>query len=1227
MDHCQNVKRKEDLRDRANIFSTLTFFYTRNVFVRAYRKTFTEKNLYDAPKSLKSKQCGNPLDNRITKAKKAKKAISAFSILWRQFGKYYLFLGVIDLSFHVFYNYYQPETVSKLIGYFSKNSKLTKNDAYYYGGFLLLIQVFRVFFYHNYTLVVFKFAQKVRTSYTSLLYRKIMRLSCAALNEITLGNIVTIVTKDVASFEDNIFLINDMILGNLEITYTSCLLYYKMGPTSLLGIGIMIFVLPLQAFLAKLVANWRLEMNKKTDERLQVMQESLSAIKIIKMYTWEECFVKKIVKARLKELGLLIQIFFIQVIVLLIGLLTSRVSFFASILLYIYYHSTATAEFVYYVLACFTNIRGLLALSIPYGWTYGAQMFAALCRINTVLNAEEVNDEDEKVIDLCGIAINDVTVDMKGVTLLKDISVRAETGLYVVNGPVGSGKSVFIKTLLKEFSVNSGNINIKGSVSYASQEPWLFPSTIKQNITFGETYNKLRYSEVIKVCALEYDFKIMDNGENTIVADKGMNLSKGQQARISLARAIYKESDIYLLDDPLAALDGNIQDYIFHACIEGFLKDKLCILVTQNDKQAQRAKKIWTIKEKTLLQDDIYSEYINNKTNGEITTIKDEASITNMLENLEKKDIEVYNETHNENPVDFNYYIKYFKLGGGFLLLNCILMICVLNQIVSSYSDTLLSNWVDLNQKAADHSNDTNSTIYEETKQETSQTIYIYLGMIVASIVLELVLAYTHLAFLKKSAIKIHNLMATSVIKAAMSFFDVTFIGNILNRFSQDLSVVDESLPFILLYFPKGVFEICAVTIVLSNINWKFLPVAVGFIIVAVILRYFYLPVGRSLKRMESTTRSPLIGHLNCTLEGLITIRAYKKQEALIKEFDRHHDLYTSSHFLNLVTSKAFCFLVDATCILLITFIVVRFLFFDTDISAGSVGLALTQVMVLSETVQWSTKNWANLETLMTNLERVLEYTEIKQESKKGKTLENWPKKGSVKFNAVSLRYSKNENILRDLTFTVKARQKIGIIGRTGAGKSSIISTLFRLYEIQGNIFIDEVDIKCLSLDFLRKSLAIIPQDPVLFNGTMRFNIDPTNSFSDKDVWRVLELVKLKDSVVSLDSEIHKNSSFSTGQKQLICLARAIIRKSKIILLDEASANMDLETEKLLQDVIESNFHNQTLFVIAHRLSSIISCDKILVLNNGQLIEFDSPKVLLKNKNGYFYKIMNSLRK
>jgi len=327
---------------------------------------------------------------------------------------------------------------------------------------------------------------------------------------------------------------------------------------------------------------------------------------------------------------------------------------------------------------------------------------------------------------------------------------------------------------------------------------------------------------------------------------------------------------------------------------------------------------------------------------------------------------------------------------------------------------------------------------------------------------------------------------------------------------------------------------------------------------------------------------------------------------------------------MHLATTRAFGFYLDMMCAFYITVITLTFLFFKTDTLAGKVGLAITQSFSLTGLLQWGVRQWAELENQMTSAERVLEYTKIESEEKSGDKLKSWPNNGRIVYTDVNLRYSSNsERVLKEISFVVESKQKIGIVGRTGAGKSSIISTLFRMYEFRGTIIVDDVDINSVSIELLRSKISIIPQDPVLFSGTIRNNLDPYGEYSDKDLWDALEEVEMKKLVGNLNISISEGgSNFSIGQRQLLCLARAIIRNNIILVLDEATANVDPQTDSLIQRTIKKTFSDCTVITIAHRLHTIMDSDRVLVMDSGHAVEYDHPKVLLENKNGMFYNMV-----
>nr|XP_023020199.1 probable multidrug resistance-associated protein lethal(2)03659 [Leptinotarsa decemlineata] len=1253
MDHYEKATRQKNPRETANLFSKLTFLYT----ARLFGKDLEERNIYEVLKCFQSKKCGDKLEKAwATENTLENTSPSIYRLLWRRFGWRYLLIGFVDLAYKIFHTIMEPLAISKLTSYFTPSqTEISRHDAYLYAVLVLFLNVFYAIYTHNCLLWAKQLGIEIKTAFSSLLYRKALKLTPSALANISLGNLATLITKDVYTFEVAIWMFNDIWSGLMQTCVICYLLYIKIGPVSFLGIGVILSAMPLLVFLGRWISRLRLVTGKMTDERLQKSQEAFSFIRIIKMYTWEKFFIENINQIRKKEMKKLLMSSYLAVCLIIVGILFSRLGLYSLVISYIWMGYSVNTELMFYIIALFKELEYNLGGLIPYSMGRAAEVYSALTRINTVLTAEELPSKSSSKAATSGpiVEVRGANVNIGNSLILEDITFRTTAGLTLVTGSVGSGKSSLLKTLLQDYPLSSGYLMTSGRISYASQDPWLFPSTIRQNILFGENLNEKRYQEVIRVCALQYDLNLFDNGDETIVSDRGLNLSKGQQARINLARAIYKDSEIYLLDDSLTALDSQVQDHIFNECIKTFLKNKICIMVTQNVKHMQEADVVVTMEHGRIQscgKPDVkilekINEMISNDTDSDQETEtkdttdgeeRNEIEETPLLETEQNAAKNIYNEMKKKGRVDFENYKKYVMFGGGAFLVVLNLLLFAVGQFSDSYSSRLLAHWVDEQQHVIDLQNATlemndtgnNTTIplkndtssLSEALRESQFTITFYSVTLLISAVFQSFKAFAIFNFCRKASVNVHKTMINSVMNAVMAYFDTHLLGNILNRFSQDMNNIDEQLSYNLSEILRSTFSALGIVVLIVIVNKRFLIYAGIIFIFLMILRRLYLPTGRSLKRLSSSTRSPIMGHLNASLEGLTTIRAYGVQDILKDEFDRHTDLFTSTHYMTQCATRAFGFSMNIVCTLLICMVIVTFIFFDTDTSAGDVGLALTQVLYLSDEVQWGVRVWADLESLMTSVERVMEYTEIKPEIKEGQEIANWPNKGAVTYENVSLTYNDNEIVLKNLNFKIEPHEKIGIVGRTGAGKSSIIASIFRLYESEGTILIDDVDIKTVSLKLLRKKLAIIPQDPVLFSGTIRTNLDPFREFEDEHLWKILKKVNLHGVVPSLSLEVRGNSSnFSSGQRQLICLARAILRESKIIILDEATANMDQETDSLLYSIIEENFSDCTVITISHRITTILKCDRVLVMDRGEVKQYDTPSNLLENEDGIFY--------
>lgn len=596
-------------------------------------------------------------------------------------------------------------------------------------------------------------------------------------------------------------------------------------------------------------------------------------------------------------------------------------------------------------------------------------------------------------------------------------------------------------------------------------------------------------------------------------------------------------------------------------------------------------------------------------------------------------------------------FLKYFQSGANLFFAFFVLLLFFFTQVAASLNDFFVSFWVNAEERRHRYFIENqvmNTTVENSTIIENDELlpvnvyIYSYTAIVVAIFFFGITRSLTFYKLCMRCSQRLHDFMFGALIRSSMRFFDTNPSGRILNRFSKDMGAIDELLPKAILDAGQVIMMMFGSLIVSCTVNPIFLVPIVFLGTIFYWIRKIYLKTSKNVKRLEGMTRSPVFTHLNATLEGLSTIRAYGAQDILKQEFDKFQDVHTSSWYMFIVTSSAFGFSLDVFCLIFITLVIVSFLLLNERFTGGEVGLAITQVMAMTGMIQWGMRQSAEVTNQMMAVERVLEYTQLSPESnlcdkgivgKKSKEAtpsllssppKNWPTEGCIKFKNVYMRYSEDDPfVLKGLTFDISSTEKIGIVGRTGAGKSSLISVLFRLTDVEGVIEIDGIDTNSICLEDLRRHISIIPQDPVLFSGTLRSNLDPFNEFTDRVLWEALEEVELKEAVVTggngLESRVmSRGSNYSVGQRQLVCLARAILRNNRILMLDEATANVDPHTDALIQHTIRTKFSSCTVLTVAHRLNTIMDSDKVLVMDKGRLTEFDHPYLLLQNEYSQF---------
>nr|XP_044248878.1 probable multidrug resistance-associated protein lethal(2)03659 [Drosophila takahashii] len=1240
----------ENPRERSNFVSASCFWYTMPIFLKGSKKTLDAKDLYRPLAEHKSDTLGSKLcaswDRELKNDKENPKLLRAvLRVFSWQLGAPGLAIFLVELGLRTF----QPMFLVRLISYFSPDS-LAIEVGYLYAIALILSNALGLMIIAPAIFCIHHVCFKIRVAMSSMIYRKAIRLSQSALGDTTSGHVVNLISNDISRLDIRVYSSHYLWVGPLQALLITYLMYQEIGIAAVFGMIFMLGLIPLQMYLGKISSLLQLKAAERTDNRIRMVNEIISGIRVLKMYAWELPFEKMVAKARQKEMNSIRRGQYIRGFHFSCRAIISRVAIFLSLVGYVILGKIFTPEVAFLITAYYNVLLTTMTVFFPSAIVQTAQILASFKRVNKFMQSEEVqkrpkDTEVGKHFPHSTISITRLKAkwDPKSPEYtLSGINLQIQPGSIVaIMGPTGSGKSSLIQAILGELKAECGKIKVNGSMSYASQEPWLFSGTVRQNILFGQPMDHQRYAEVVKNCALERDFELLPLKDKTVVGERGSSLSGGQRARVSLARAVYRKASIYLLDDPLSAVDTNVARHLFEQCVCGYLRGSTVLLVTHQQQFLQLVDQIVILERGQLSAVGTYQSLLKTgfdfgtilgkaeKENGDLEEKRSrlDSCSTTPKEKLYKSENSVkdscpekINKEHqNSGRIGLDVYKKYFQAGGGLFAFFVMISCSIVAQFAISSGDFFLTHWVNKRSQAAAQ----NESVNLEDMDSKIMDIYLFTLIIIFSILMTLSSSILLFNIAKKASIRLHNSIFNAITRASMHFFGMNENGRILNRFSKDMSQVDEALPEVMVDVMQTSFWLAGIIIVIAIVNPVLLLPKCIMGIIFYKLRNFYLKTSRDLKRIEAISLSPVYSHLAASLTGLPTIRAFQAQRLLEKQFDNFQDLHSSARYMSISTSSAFGYWMEGLCVIYIAIVTLSFFVFPPD-NGAQVGLALTQAMGLMGLVQWGVRQSTELENTMTAVERVLEYESIEPEGAleapgDRKPLKSWPEQGEIVFDKLNLRYTpdpKAENVLKSLSFVIRPREKVGIVGRTGAGKSSLINALFRLSYSDGSVLIDSRDTSEMGLHDLRSQISIIPQEPVLFSGTMRYNLDPFDEHSDEKLWSCLEEVNLKDLVADLPSGLQSKineggTNFSVGQRQLVCLARAILRDNRILVMDEATANVDPQTDGLIQNTIRRKFKECTVLTIAHRLHTVMDSDKVLVMDAGRVVEFGTPHELL----------------
>ena len=1134
-----------------------------------------------------------------------------------------------------------------------------------------------------------------------LIYDKLLKLASYNKGTFTEGQIVNLIQTDSEKFGIFIATSPEVIILPFKLIYSVYILFSFFHESFVIGFICLVIMIYLFFVFGSKEKKYQRQMMKAADLRMNLTTQVFNIIKTIKLYVWENVFLQKIQEKRNVELDFMKNKLRMQIWSNFTYWIADVVLYSVSIVFYNLIHNqmdtTKIITGIYIV-----NDLVIPMFNLPHFIRFYFETIISLVRIETFLSYKENDDKQikylpndseyaviienvdfgvENKIEEKNINLNkkeeeniklkvqngenspktknniydDNTIlsnhnnknktDEKIITLLKGINFKIKKGEHIgIIGEVGSGKSCLLNSIINNLAVLNkkepeGNIQLSGKVSFVSQNSWILNDTIEQNILFFKPMDREKYNKVISICQLTPDLLIFPQGDQTEIGEKGVNLSGGQKARMAIARAVYNDSDIYVFDDPLSALDAYVGMNLFNEVFNDYLKDKTIIISTHALQYVSNFDRIFYIHQgqitfmgepKDIEHQQFYQDFktaTENKNNDRKEKKKKEDDEKENKE--EKKETQIIKKGEigqkDGEKISFKLFMSFIMYSGGIIFLVQLAVTNIIWQVSQIYREYYLAMW---------------SSQKKITKVENNKKIFFFILMTIPGIIavyyrqVYMVIGYV------KYNIKMHDTLIQKLINAPINLFhDIIPKGNILNRLSKELdnsNVLSLAVSGTL----RVIFQLVGSIIVCTLFNvWSF-PLIVFLIIIELALTKFCFHATQDIHKLVSNYRAPILGVFDETLSGLPIIRAFNYEDNFTNKFYKKMNDYLKVCIYQKGIMAWYGVYLDIISFILLSFVLIFSYFAKEKYSPQSIGLLLTYSTKMIFFMFDSFKRFSFLTELLISLERCDSYTKVLQEnypkteedsklklleSENNKKVKSFISKGNINFINYSVRYRPDTPlILKGINLEIQPGEKIGVVGRTGSGKSTMLLCLFRILEAyKGQILIDNVDISKIGLEILRQSLTIIPQEPIILEGNIRDNIDPSKTYNDNEILKTLKEVGLSDFMADkdLDYKIEENgNNISVGEKQLLCIARAILKKTKIILMDEATANIDYRTEAALKKNINEDMKESTVMTIAHRIKTIINYDKILVLKEGVIEEFDTPQNLIKKK-GLFYQL------
>ncbi|XWS67375.1 hypothetical protein CRYUN_Cryun04dG0002000 [Craigia yunnanensis] len=1239
----------------AGIWDKLTFRWLNPLFSKGHKQKLKVSHVPPLPQSEMADRAYTLLEESLEKDQSKTPSVPKAVLSSVRTS---LLLNAIFAGFFTIASYAGPFLVPNFVTYISG-----RHDQSRYYGLLLAF----VFFFaktleslceRQWRFGANRIGIRVRAALVATIYKKSLSVKNAGTRH---GQIVNYINADIEKVGELVARFHEFWLLPLQVVLALFIMTKSVGwLPSIAAIAATILIMVINTPVTKLQKRWHSEIMEAKDCRMKATSEALKCMKVLKFHAWESTFLERLFQLRGKERGWLKSYLYTQALVVFLYWTSPSIILVTTFGICILLQRPLTSGSVLSTLATLRILQEPI-YNMPELASLIAQAKNSIDRLQDFLREK---NQGKSISNHNGEA-SDVVIDIRRgeyaweasnsnlqqPTIIIDEDIQIKKGCKVaVCGLVGSGKSSLLCSILGEIPRVSGTrTKVFGSKAYVPQTAWIESATIKENILFWKKTNESFYDDVLEGCALKEDIESLVNKDSTKVGERGINLSGGQKQRLQLARAIYSDSDVYFLDDPFSAVDTSTRAHLFKRCIKGLLSLKTVVYVTHQLELLAAADIVIVLREGRIVQLGAYGDLIADP-GGELALLMDshKESLDQVSPSplqFQASELELGNQTEDtgipdENPVNhfqfkenspeekmetgrvsWNIYSRFITAAYRGAYVPIILLCHVLFQLLQIESNYWMA-WA----------------TEEKGRVSRGRMMGMFALISFGSSVFISARAVLLSAMTLETAQHLFVGMITSIFRAPMSFFDITPSSRMLDRFSTDQCVVDTDISYRLAGLVFAIIQLISVVFLLLLVEWKFVLLFVVIFYISIWYKAYYITTARELARMVGVQKAPVLHHFSETIAGAATIRCFDQEEHF---FTRNLNLindFSSIAFHNSATMEWLC--VRINFLFNFGFFLVLLILVSLPTSAVNpslAGLAVAYALSLNVLQSWVIWNLCNVENKMISVERILQFTNVQNEApliiEDNRPRPEWPERGCIEFRNLQVRYRPELPIvLHGITCTFPAEKKIGIVGRTGSGKSTLIQALFRLVEpSRGQIIIDGIDISMLGLQDLRSRLSIIPQDPTLFQGTMRNNLDPLQQHTDQEIWEVLRKCCLAEIVRQdqrlLDAPVVEDGeNWSVGQRQLICLARILLKKKKILVLDEATASIDTATDNLLQQTIKNESSRSTIITVAHRIPTVINSDLVLVLDGGKAVGFESPAELLKDSSSAFSKLVKEFR-